>query len=477
MTILRRFSSSLLILLLLFAAHTSRAQDDSLAIAPGDTTIQIDAQVQYTAAYFDEAGTETDTTITWSLSDSSVAEVTTDGLLTGTAAGTTDITASVGDLSVSAAVAVEEDTTSEAAGEYTISIAPGDTTVTLGDSLQFTAEVHDTSGTEIDTTVTWSVEGSQIGTVDTTGLFTATAAGTGFVRAAFGDSTAQSAVIVQDTVSDTTDLHTITIVRDKPGGGPNGNGRQQVTTLQEGDSYKLKGFPHPLNYLNGGLLTFPKGSLTEDITLAIEVPGFADVQGQGVSFPDEIVSGVTFTVNPEDSTDAHYEFEKPVQVALVFKRGLLKNLGIEPADLHMYFYEEGENLEDEGISSTVVDSSANRIFADVAHFSNLVLAKEGSTTDIDETGAELPSRVELSANYPNPFNPTTTFRYSIDRAAGVEVAIYDVLGRKVRTLVDEQKAAGTYRVRFDASELTSGIYFYRIHAGDVVRTRKMMLVK
>ncbi|MCL4538624.1 MAG: T9SS type A sorting domain-containing protein [Bacteroidetes bacterium] len=89
----------------------------------------------------------------------------------------------------------------------------------------------------------------------------------------------------------------------------------------------------------------------------------------------------------------------------------------------------------------------------------------------------LPSEFHLSQNYPNPFNPSTTISYDIPKRSHVLVSIYDVLGREVRTLVDEKEAPGTYKVLFDASSLPSGVYFYRISAGNFVETKKCLVIK
>ncbi|MGQ9805769.1 MAG: T9SS type A sorting domain-containing protein [Chlorobiales bacterium] len=83
----------------------------------------------------------------------------------------------------------------------------------------------------------------------------------------------------------------------------------------------------------------------------------------------------------------------------------------------------------------------------------------------------------LAQNYPNPFNPTTNISYVLPKAENVSLKIYDVLGREVATLVNEVKAAGAYTVPFNASNLASGVYFYRLQAGSFVQTKKMMLVK
>jgi hypothetical protein len=102
----------------------------------------------------------------------------------------------------------------------------------------------------------------------------------------------------------------------------------------------------------------------------------------------------------------------------------------------------------------------------------------------DENSVQLASNFELAQNYPNPFNPTTTISYTIpnvtlSRAEGsrVQLKIYDVLGNEVVTLVNEYKPAGSYEVRFDASILSSGVYFYKLQTGNLVETKKMILMK
>lgn len=83
----------------------------------------------------------------------------------------------------------------------------------------------------------------------------------------------------------------------------------------------------------------------------------------------------------------------------------------------------------------------------------------------------------LAQNYPNPFNPTTNIDYSLKTASDVTLKVYDVLGREVETLFSGRQTTGTYRYNFDASRLSSGVYFYRLQAGEFVETKKMMLVK
>jgi len=89
----------------------------------------------------------------------------------------------------------------------------------------------------------------------------------------------------------------------------------------------------------------------------------------------------------------------------------------------------------------------------------------------------IPNCFELYQNHPNPFNPETRITYTIAQPGQVKLTVYNVVGQKVATLVDEYKAANTYHVTFDANNLTSGVYFYRLEVGDYTKTMKMMLLR
>jgi hypothetical protein len=91
--------------------------------------------------------------------------------------------------------------------------------------------------------------------------------------------------------------------------------------------------------------------------------------------------------------------------------------------------------------------------------------------------SNIPKTFELQQNYPNPFNPSTTIKYNLPKDAYVTMKIYDIVGREIYTLVNENKQAGYYSVNFNGSNLASGIYFYRIKAGDFISVKKMLLIK
>jgi hypothetical protein len=88
-----------------------------------------------------------------------------------------------------------------------------------------------------------------------------------------------------------------------------------------------------------------------------------------------------------------------------------------------------------------------------------------------------PASYALSQNYPNPFNPSTTISYQLPTASQVVLKVYDVVGREAATLVSGKQNAGKYDVNFNASQFSSGVYFYRLQAGSFVETKKMLLVK
>ena len=89
----------------------------------------------------------------------------------------------------------------------------------------------------------------------------------------------------------------------------------------------------------------------------------------------------------------------------------------------------------------------------------------------------LPAEFSLSQNYPNPFNPSTSIKYSVPSNEYVSLKIYDVLGKEVATLVNQEMNAGIYEVQFDASQFTSGVYIYRLITEELSISKKMILIK
>lgn len=128
--------------------------------------------------------------------------------------------------------------------------------------------------------------------------------------------------------------------------------------------------------------------------------------------------------------------------------------------------------------SIFVDSQNGNLW--VADFDNnrVMRFDVSSLTGVRDTPvASRPETYALGQNYPNPFNPTTLIQFTIVDRQSASVRVYDLLGREVAMLVNEDKGPGTYTVSFSGEGLASGMYFYRLQAGSFVATRKMILMK
>lgn len=137
------------------------------------------------------------------------------------------------------------------------------------------------------------------------------------------------------------------------------------------------------------------------------------------------------------------------------------------------FTNAGNTGNDENILIIYDSLIANQYYQDFVKR----LTDAGGTIDVQQIGTEVPEKFSLEQNYPNPFNPTTNVRYEISKNSLVKLKIYDVLGREIKTLINQMQTAGRYRITFDMSEYSSGVYFYKIQAGDFSDIRKMVLVK
>lgn len=136
----------------------------------------------------------------------------------------------------------------------------------------------------------------------------------------------------------------------------------------------------------------------------------------------------------------------------------------QPANTKIYYYLEASSVSGKSICKPMTAPSGNYRFT----VTQPTIAGEEGT---------LPEKFALGQNYPNPFNPSTKIEFSLPGNGFVNLAIYDILGREVTTLVNEFKNAGSYLISFNASELPSGIYFYKINCGEYSMVKKMIVIK
>ena len=160
-------------------------------------------------------------------------------------------------------------------------------------------------------------------------------------------------------------------------------------------------------------------------------------------------------------------------------KGLVKFDGTE----WTVYNESNSDLPSNSIQGITVDAFGNKWIGTWKN--GLAVFNEGGVVSVEDNNSDqntLPKDYVLSQNYPNPFNPSTTIKYEIPGQARndnvhVTLKVYDILGREVAVLVNEQQRPGSYTVRFDASSLSSGVYLYKLTAGNKISTKKLMLLK
>ncbi|HSD62293.1 MAG TPA: T9SS type A sorting domain-containing protein, partial [Ignavibacteriaceae bacterium] len=148
----------------------------------------------------------------------------------------------------------------------------------------------------------------------------------------------------------------------------------------------------------------------------------------------------------------------------------------------LHTYDGGLNWETQNVPA---GAALNSIFFineftgwAVGDSGTILRTTNGGVTFIEEEKIdELPSKFLLSQNYPNPFNNSSVIRFSIPKPSQVTLKIFNTLGEEIETLVNEEKPAGTYELTWNIVNLPSGVYFYRIKAGDFIQTKKMVLMK
>ena len=214
----------------------------------------------------------------------------------------------------------------------------------------------------------------------------------------------------------------------------------------------------------GAKVDIPAEALESDVE--IEIGTFSMVPA-GVE-----ISGQMIHLGPSGTT-----FSEPVTVTVPYDPTNLPQGVNSEEELAMLRYDEIANTF-EAIPTTV-DTDNKVLIAETLHFSGFAAGSPDVAVSVDDEldNTDLPNSFVLEQNYPNPFNPSTTITYALPRATLVRLTVYDVLGREVAKLVNTRQQAGTHSISFDASRLASGMYLYRIEAGDFVQTRKLMLVK
>ncbi|MCH7724747.1 MAG: T9SS type A sorting domain-containing protein, partial [Bacteroidetes bacterium] len=148
-------------------------------------------------------------------------------------------------------------------------------------------------------------------------------------------------------------------------------------------------------------------------------------------------------------------------------------------DWRQYFIDIQVPNDPEAVAMSVRLHAYSR-FTGTVYWDDLKVEKTGSPTNVED--ATIPTEFSVTQNYPNPFNPSTTIKYSIPQQSIVTIKVYDILGTEVKTLVNGERTPGIYSVQWNGdnnygSKVATGIYIYRVVAGNFVQVKKMILLK
>jgi hypothetical protein len=233
-----------------------------------------------------------------------------------------------------------------------------------------------------------------------------------------------------------------------------------------------------INVFAGASIGMPEGSLTENVTLKIDLTAIEcgpDYENLKEAFMLTIkVIGSSSGVHDPFS---YYYFNEGKKAYLKIDANnvkvLLNKLNMKFEELLAWYATQGLDPDMTGIE---IVPTSDYLYIYLKHFSKIMVGVPNNVTGLDEK-TNLPLEYKLEQNYPNPFNPTTTLSYSLAKTGYTKLSIYNSIGMEVETLVSTREPAGNYNINFDASRLPSGIYFYTLTSGSFKSTKKMILLK
>jgi hypothetical protein len=190
-------------------------------------------------------------------------------------------------------------------------------------------------------------------------------------------------------------------------------------------------------------------------------------------------NGTAYAYNIE--TDASYTVDLTTGAAtmlgaLGYDAGFGQGASVDYSTGAIYFSAFNVTTNTEQLRTLNTSTGGTNLIVDWGFEQVAPFAIDNLNTGIENEN-EMPSSFSLIQNFPNPFNPTTTIKYQIPELSFVTIKVYDVLGNEITTLVNEEKPIGIYTIEFDASNLPSGIYFYKLQSSNFTQTKKMILQK
>ena len=171
----------------------------------------------------------------------------------------------------------------------------------------------------------------------------------------------------------------------------------------------------------------------------------------------------------------HMEMGSKVGYQLHYTDKQMQHYGANENSMDVKYW---DNLSNSWMTvSASINTETNTVRFENSVVSNYVVLSFDKTTAVGDVSSVTPNDFSLEQNYPNPFNPTSTIKYQLPNAGFVTLKVYDVLGKEVAALVNQEQTAGSHQVNFDGSNLASGIYFYELKNGNYLQIKKMMILK
>ena len=166
---------------------------------------------------------------------------------------------------------------------------------------------------------------------------------------------------------------------------------------------------------------------------------------------------------------------KPVQIVFHMSQDSLNNRGLTMYQLTCQYMDNSGNWNT--VSGLTVNSAANTITISQSNLYSYYVVLPTTATAVESENSLLPKNYNLGQNFPNPFNPSTTIEFSLPQKSAVILTVYNLIGKKVTELVNGNYEAGKYSIKFDAKNLSSGIYFYQLKTDNFYKVKKMQLIK
>ncbi len=358
-----------------------------------------------------------------------------------------------------------------------INVSPAADTIGITATVQLRASIQPYN--TYNKNVSWSSSNTSIATVDLSGLVTGIAEGSATITATTEDGGLTATSDIKVIYIPIYKLTTSVVGEGSigPSSGSYLEGDVVSITATEADGWKFDGWSGDASGTNNPLsLTMDADkSITATFTelpvkdnIVVRAKGTSGEEIINLRVGGSIIKIWTLTTSYQDYIASAVDSGKSVLVEYVNDNGSQSGVQVD------YVIRDGVTYQSE---DQKINTACGGQYSEKLDCNGYIRYDTPSTTSVEEQSGTIPSVYKLYEAYPNPFNPTTNIQFDIPESSYYSLKVYNSLGQEVASLIDGNKSAGRYNVNFDASNLASGIYIYRLSGNKVNLTRKMLLLK